>query len=140
MIWEFDRLMDQSLGAFKQKRTSQLAKQLAYGALTCMGRHTLTGMLTACGHQFNDWTSAYRLFANQRIDHDYLFKVAIANTLQQLPSNQPIVAHMDDTIIRKRGRLISWNRMAQGSAGASLPDQPGMGPAIYPGFYGPSRI
>jgi len=86
---------------------------LAFGALTCMGRHTLTGMLTASGQQFMDWSSAYRLFSKERIDTSKLFDVARAGVLKELESHEIIVAHMDDTIIKKTGRHIpgaSWRR------------------------------
>ena len=106
-------MLDQCSKAFKQNRTWNLARQLAYGALTCLGRHTLTGILTACGKQFNDWSAAYKLFAKERIDNDYLFKVACCNTIQQLSIDQEVVAHMDDTIIKKTGKKVSgtaWRR------------------------------
>jgi hypothetical protein len=62
----------ESSDAFKQHRTAALARNLAFGALTCLGRHTVTGMITAAGQQFVDWTSAYRLFAQERINTDRL--------------------------------------------------------------------
>jgi len=86
---------------------------LAFGALTCMGRHTLTGMLTASGQQFMDWSSAYRLFSKQRVDTSKLFDVARAGVLKELDSHEIIVAHMDDTIIKKTGKHIpgaGWRR------------------------------
>ncbi len=86
---------------------------MAFGALTCMGRHTLTGMLTASGQQFMDWSSAYRLFSKQRVDTSKLFDVARVGVLKELDSHEIIVAHMDDTIIKKTGRHIpgaAWRR------------------------------
>ena len=78
-----------------------------------MGRHTLTGMLTASGQQFMDWSSAYRLFSHQRVDTSKLFDVARSGVLHELGSQQMIVAHMDDTILKKTGRNIpgtAWRR------------------------------
>jgi len=78
-----------------------------------MGRHTLTGMLTASGQQFMDWSSAYRLFSKQRVDTSKLFDVARAGVLKELDSHEIIVAHMDDTIIKKTGKHIpgaGWRR------------------------------
>jgi len=79
-----------------------------------MGRHTITGMLTASGQQFVDWSSTYRLFQGNRMDTDYLFshirKELINN---ELDSNAPIYAHMDDTIFKKTGKKVagtSWRR------------------------------
>ena len=109
----FEGLWAQARIAFKQNRTAQRARKIAYGALTCLGRHTLTGMLTASGHQFVDWSAAYRLFGHSRMDIDHIFKVARQGVLQEIGDQEPLVAHIDDTILRKRGRNIhgaSWRR------------------------------
>ncbi|MCH7513135.1 MAG: transposase [Bacteroidetes bacterium] len=107
MIQEFDRLLSLCDGAFKQARTAQKARQLAYRALTCLGRYTLTGMLTASVQQFVDWSSAYKLFGHARFDAGQLFGVARNEVLQQMAPDQMIVAHMDDTIIKKTGKKVS---------------------------------
>ena len=79
-----------------------------------MGRHTVTGMLTASGQQFRDWSVAYRLFYGERMNIDYLFSVARKNLLgKSLSVDEPVFAHMDDTNIRKRGKKITgacWMR------------------------------
>ena len=119
MIHEFDRLWSQTRSAFRQVRVQKRARALAKGALTCVGRHTLTGMLTAAGRQFVDWSSAYRLFGNNRVDTEKLFDVIRDNVLKELPESEMIVAHMDDTIIRKRGKKIfgtAWRRDPLGPA------------------------
>jgi hypothetical protein len=110
---EFDLIFDQCRDAFTTASGWIRARELAYGALTCMGRHTLTGMLTSSGKQFMDWSSAYRLFSMQRVDNDALFNVVRCELLQQLQEQSAIVAHMDDTILKKTGRFIpgaSWRR------------------------------
>ena len=94
---------------------------MAFGALTCMGRHTLTGMLTASGQQFMDWSSAYRLFSKQRVDTSKLFDVARVGVLKELDSHEIIVAHMDDTIIKKTGRHIPGARHGEASPAWRLP-------------------
>lgn len=84
-----------------------------YGELTCLGRHTVTGMLTSSGNQFKDWTSAYRLFSKQRVDVSSIFKVVQENTLKETNNLPYIIAHMDDTIIKKTGKRIpgtAWRR------------------------------
>jgi hypothetical protein len=78
-----------------------------------MGRHTITGMLTASGQQFMDWSSAYRLFSRQRVDTSKLFEVACSGVLQELEPQPWIVGHMDDTILKKTGLHIpgtAWRR------------------------------
>lgn len=110
---ELDSLLRHSRGAFNQDRTAERARQFAYGALTCLGRHTISGILTATGQQFVDWSAAYRLFAGGRIDTEKLFDVSREEVLKELGPDQMIVAHMDDTHIRKTGKKIygtSWRR------------------------------
>ena len=84
-----------------------------YGELTCLGRHTLTGILAASGNQFVDWTGAYRLFSKQRIDVSKILNIVQSNVLQETGFLPYIVAHMDDTVIKKTGTRIpgtAWRR------------------------------
>lgn len=84
-----------------------------------MGRHTVTGMLAASGKQFVDWTKAYRLFSCQRINVETIFKVLQKNTMKENKKSPYLVAHMDDTVIKKTGKKIpgtSWRRDALGPA------------------------
>lgn len=84
-----------------------------YGELTCLGRHTVTGMLAASGNQFVDWSAAYRLFSKQRVDVSKIMNVVQSNVLQEADSLPYIVAHMDDTVIKKTGKRIpgtAWRR------------------------------
>lgn len=60
-----------------------------------------------------DWSSAYRLFSQHRVDISRLFDVVRSGVLQELSDQQMIVAHMDDTILKKTGRHIpgtAWRR------------------------------
>lgn len=110
-------LINQCSEAFKDDSAWKTGRDLAFGALACMGKHTLTGMLTASGQQFMDWSSAYRLFSHQRVDITSLFDVARSGVLQELGSQQAIVAHMDDTTLKKTGRNIpgtAWRRDPMG--------------------------
>lgn len=110
---EFDKLMVKASDAFSQTRIADHARQLAYGNLTSLGRHTVTGMLTASGRQFVDWTSFYRMFSSQRIEIKKLFDVIIANTIEELDPERMIFAKMDDTILKKTGKKIpgtAWRR------------------------------
>lgn len=105
--------MNQCTDAFSQARTFKKARELAYGILACMGRHTITGMLAASGQQFIDWSSAYRLFSKQRIDVSRFFDIAISSALEALSTHQYIVAHMDDTLLKKTGKTVpgtAWRR------------------------------
>ena len=78
-----------------------------------MGRHTVSGMLTASGHQFKDWSGFYRLFSNQRVDIGQLNDVCIENAIEELDDNQKVLVHMDDALLKKTGKKIpgtSWRR------------------------------
>jgi hypothetical protein len=86
---------------------------LAAAALLNLGRHTVTGMLSAVGKQFEDWTSAYRLFSKERIDCAALFAPARDEVVERLKPDEPLVVMLDDTLVRKRGRKIpgaAWKR------------------------------
>jgi hypothetical protein len=112
-------LFNQCSDAFRHEGAWKKGRDLAFGALNCMGRHTLTGMLTASGQQFMDWSSAYRLFSQQRVNIPKIFDVVRAGIMQELDSQQLIVVHMDDTLIKKTGRHIpgaAWRRDPLGPA------------------------
>ena len=78
-----------------------------------MGRHTVTGIISAAGNQFEDWTSVYRIFSKKRVDISAIMNVIQANVLKETKDSKYIIAHMDDTIIKKTGKHIpgtSWRR------------------------------
>lgn len=103
---------------------------MAHGLLSCTGRATITGMLIAVGRQFMDWTAAYQIFWGSRMNTDKLFEVATEVCLEQLSPRQLIVAHMDDTVIRKVGKTI------HGTAWRRDP----LGPAFYTNFIWAQRF
>lgn len=111
---EFDQLFLKSKSAFKQTRTLYRAKELAYGVLNCMGKGTITGFLTSCGKQFQDWSSDYRLFQGDKMKVEQLFSSARKELVGELlDKDAPIYAHMDDTLLRKTGRKVigtAWRR------------------------------
>lgn len=79
----------------------------------CLGEHTVTGLLSASGRQFWDWSADFRLFSKERFDAGVLFSVARRRVTDQLSAEAPLVAAMDDSILRKRGKKtegVSWRR------------------------------
>lgn len=69
--------------------------------------------MSATGQQFIDWSAAYKLFKGDRMDVNHLFDVARQKAISLLPDCQRIIAHLDDTLIRKRGKKIpgtAWRR------------------------------
>lgn len=142
----FERLFEQARPAFAQERTFGRAKILAMSALVGLGRRTVSGMLCASAQQFCDWSAAYRLFEQQRFDREALFAPVRRTVLELLQPHQPLVAMMDDTLIRKRGRKVhgtGWRRDPLGppftanfvwgqrflQISAALPSAPGPGQA-----------
>lgn len=60
-----------------------------------------------------DWSAAYRIFSQNRMDVEKLFEVSQKEVMQGHNENQMLVAHMDDTILKKTGKKISgasWRR------------------------------
>ena len=49
----------------------------------------MTGLLSTCGLQFQDWTAAYRLFACNRINMSRVFDVVRNEAVAQLPAEVP---------------------------------------------------
>lgn len=81
--------------------------------MLCLGRHTLTGLLTTCGQQFQDWSADYRLFSKQRLPTDAIFSVIRRAVLDQLSPQAPLCVALDDTLLRKSGTRIpgvAWRR------------------------------
>lgn len=112
MISELDALFYKE-GTCGQKRVANRLRNLGYGALTCLGRQTISGILTASGQQFIDWSAAYRTFSQDRIDIENLFAISQKEIIEEIEPEQMLVAHMDDTILKKNGKKIpgaSWRR------------------------------
>jgi hypothetical protein len=112
MMPAFDDLWAQTRPAFAQERTWWRARSLALGARLGLGRRTVSGMLMATGQQFSDWSAAYRLFAQERFDsRSSWLRPAVLSWHSSVRA--ALVALMDDTLLRKRGRKIagtSWRR------------------------------
>jgi len=109
----WNALFDQARVAFAQQRSAERARALGLSALTCLGRHTVSGLLCTAGQQFRDWSAAYRLFERERLAPQALWRVPLNGVLETLPPASPVVALLDDTLIRKRGHRIagtSWRR------------------------------
>lgn len=104
--------------SFKQFRSWQRAGKLVSGVLSCMGRSTITGWLTASGDQFKDWSAAYRLFKGDRMDIAGIFGVIRRKVVALTdPGQLYVFAHMDDTLLRKKGKNVfgaRWLRDALG--------------------------
>jgi len=140
-------LIHKSTQNLVQNNTKKRSRDLLYGALSCLGRQTITGVITSSGQQFKDWTASYRLFRDNKIDVKELLKTSQKEVINHLESNEMLVAHMDDTIIKKTGTQIpgtGWRRDPLGppfhtnfiwgqrfiQLSMSLPDHQGISPCM----------
>lgn len=82
-------------------------------SLVCLGRQTVTGLLSTSGLQFRDWTAGYRLFAWDRIDMARIFSTICREAANELTSDGRLYLAMDDSQLRKTGSHIhgvAWRR------------------------------
>jgi len=99
--------------AFSQQRVAERAEALSLSSLLCLGRHTVTGLLTTCGLEFEDWSADYRLFSEHRLPTIEIYSVIRRGVLHQLPPQAPFCAAIDDSLLRKTGIRIpgvAWRR------------------------------
>lgn len=83
--------------------------------LVCLGTHTITGLLGACGKQFGDWSADYRMYSRSRVSPQRLFDV-VRQGLCELEQG-PLVTAMDDTRIKKTGRKVHGARYTRDPLG-----------------------
>jgi hypothetical protein len=78
--------------------------------LVCFGRHTVTGLLRNQDRTQCDWTADYRLYSEDRFDEDKLFSQVRSEIEQLATPEAPLIAAMDDSLLRKTGRKIYGSR------------------------------
>jgi len=109
----FQQLWRECRPAFGQQRLADRAQALGLSSLLCLGRHTLTGLLTTCGREFQDWSAEYRLFSRHRFPTAEVFSVVRRGVLAELPPQAPLCVALDDSLLRKTGLHIpgsAWRR------------------------------
>jgi len=73
----------------------------------------MTGLLSTCGQQFQDWSAAYRLFSQHRIAAPALFAGVRQQVAQRVPDTEPICIAVDDSLFPRSGAKIhgvGWRR------------------------------
>jgi hypothetical protein len=85
--------------------------------LVCLGRHTLTNLLTTEGRQYLDWTADYRLYSRQRIDCTRVFGQIRKEVQTLTPGNQALITALDDSLLRKTGKKIPGVKFARDPMG-----------------------
>ena len=79
----------------------------------------MTNLLSTSGTQFQDWSAAYRLFSESRIDVAQLFSGLRSAYVNLLPETSPLCISVDDSLLPKTGTQIpgvGWRRDPQGPA------------------------
>ena len=110
---QFFQLWHEVAPAFDQQRVADRAQTLALSSLLCLGRHTITGLLSTSGSQFHDWTASYRLFSQDRLPVRDIFSVVRRAISAQLPAGKPFRAFLDDSLLRRSGLHtpgVAWRR------------------------------
>lgn len=103
-------LFARARGAFHDEGALERARTLAHSCIVSFSRRTITGALSTCGRQFQDWSAAYRLFERERLDADKLFGVCRQALVESLDEQAPLVAVMDDTFVPKCGRKVAGTK------------------------------
>jgi len=75
-----------------------------------LGRHTITGLLCLQDRAQQDWSADYRFYSRDRFNEDKAFAQIRSQIEQQLEADQPLVAAMDDSLLRKSGHKIAGVR------------------------------
>ncbi len=113
LLGHIQQLWQRCAPAFRQQRVFERAQTLALSGLLCLGRHTITGLLTTAGRQDVDWTADYRLLARQRLPLGEIFAVLRRAVLRELPPPEPLLAVVDDTLLPRSGTHmpgVAWRR------------------------------
>ena len=96
----------QAAQATRSEATLDRLRAHLLAQLVCLGRHTLSALLSTNGQLHRDWSADYRLYAHQRIEPAELFGSSRRGAQQKLAPDQAMVVAMDDSILRKSGRKI----------------------------------
>jgi hypothetical protein len=92
---------------FPQERSFQRARRLTFGLLVSLRMHLTSTAICATGRQFRDWSADYRICSRSPWEPRKLFDVVLEHLPDLLPSPQaPVLAALDDTILKKTGRRI----------------------------------
>lgn len=72
-----------------------------------MGRHTVSRSISAIGDEQRDWSALYRLFERNRIDLSKVQKCILDHLMKKEKAKAPLLAFIDDTLLKKRGKKVS---------------------------------
>lgn len=98
--------------AVGQERVFVRLVHLTVAGVLGLGRRTLSQLLVALGADDGDWTAWHRLFSRGRVDVDALQATLLAQVVDALPSDGPVVAAVDATQLPRSGRRFPGSGLA----------------------------
>jgi hypothetical protein len=99
----------------EEKHLQRLSRHIL-SQLVCLGRDTLTNLLTTEGRQFVDWTADYRMYSKERIDCDNIFG-QIRKEVHALNDRKLLITALDDSLLLKTGKKIPGVKYARDPMG-----------------------
>lgn len=108
LIQEFDSLFAHLRPCFRQQRTFERARAMAFGQLTAYGQRTISRIICSKNEQYKDWSADYKLFSRSEwSEPSMFFQVLKEGATHSHWDNNAIVVAMDDTAIKKTGKKIT---------------------------------
>lgn len=98
--------MARSRDCFGSQDAFERCRRHMLSSLVGFGRHTITGLLRTQNRHQQDWTADYRFYSRERFDDQRVFDLVRQIVESHLDQSQPLVAAMDDSLLRKTGRKI----------------------------------
>lgn len=101
-----DQLRPLCLAATGQERVGLRLLARTMGLLVVSGRTMLTRVLLALGLSWRDWSAAYRLFRQGRLDWDVLRRGVVARWLASYPADGLLLVVLDGTQLPRTSRTM----------------------------------
>jgi hypothetical protein len=101
---------------FKEEKHLQRLSRHILSQLVCLGRHTMTNLLTTEGRQYVDWTADYRLYSRERIDCENIFG-QVRKEISALNGQKLLITALDDSLLPKTGKKIPGVKFARDPMG-----------------------
>lgn len=107
LLETFESLLQSWRSVFTQERIFDRVRRLSFGMLVSLRLHLTSTAICATGRQFQDWTADYRVCSQSPWEPRELFDPIVDALPALLASGEaPVLAALDDTILRKTGRHI----------------------------------
>lgn len=104
------------LEAREEKHLYRLSRHIL-SQLVCMGRHTMTNLLTTEGRQHIDWTADYRMYSKERIECENVFGQIRKEVCALSAGKKLLITALDDSLLHKTGKKIPGVKYARDPMG-----------------------